>query len=599
MATPTSGFQYWNQQAFRLIQVKLSTIFYRFTIPTLVFLFAIGVLGIFSYTKYQQTQLIESVLVQEQRLYQEIAASKTPHGFNQYRLNLLTKSILAGNEEHLHQTFIVLAASLGFYLLIAIFIIRKLKNNSQLMGSFITQLQGMNGELQTEITTRDKMAYQLVTLNDELKFQALHDALTKLPNRRLFDDRLQSSIQSAKRKKSVFAVMLADLDGFKLINDTLGHDVGDDLLKEVALRFANAIREMDTGARLGGDEFAFILTELKSPTEASIVADRVIKALNKTITVKNHQLNINVSIGITTYPFDSDSGLILLKNADVAMYNSKNLSVGGFQFFREDMNIASKRELLLRNDFVEALQHDALHLFYQPIIDKKAHGIVHFEALLRWKHPQLGDISPLEILRLSEHLGLHLSLSEWILQQACQQLNAWRSENFIVQSLCINVTPLQLEQADYLERLKSILATHQIDANTLILEITESSLIKNTTTMTQVFNHLTDMGIKIAIDDFGTGYSSLNYLRHLPIQILKIDQSFVAALSTVPHDRNTEVTRAIIDLAKLLQLDIIAEGVETQQQADILEQLGCHKMQGYLYSRPLAAEDCLHLVVHH
>lgn len=598
MTTPSlSRFRGWNQKILPLLQRKLSGVFYHFTVPTLVFLFAIGVMGIFSYTKYQQTQLIESVLQQEQRLYQEIAASKTPQGYNAQRLHLLTKNILADNSTYLRDTFFVLSISLGCYLLLAIFIIRKLKYSSQQLGSFINQLQGMNSELQNEISTRDKMAYQLVSLNDELKFQALHDALTKLPNRRLFEDRLQNVIISSRRKKTIFAVMLADLDGFKIINDTLGHDVGDELLQEVALRFSKTIREMDTVARLGGDEFAFILTELNHPSEASIVADRVIKALNETISVKNQPLNINVSIGITTYPFDSHSGQELLKNADVAMYNSKALRYGGFQFFREDMNIVSKRELLLRNDFVEALNNQGLHLFYQPIVDKKEHAIVHFEALLRWHHPELGDISPQETLHLAEHLGLHLKLGEWVVEKVCQQINIWKSQNFIVSSICVNVTSLQLEQSHYLAQLKSTLQKYAIPANTLILEITESNLIKNTDAMIKTFNDLNAIGIRIAIDDFGTGYSSLNYLRQLPIQILKIDQSFVSALNPFIDDRNNGVTRSIIELAHRLHLDIIAEGVETEQQQQLLEKLGCHKMQGYLFSKAIAPENCVHLII--
>lgn len=588
MTTPT-------QTSPKTFSHYLSLLFFHFTVPTLLVLFAIGAFGVFSYTKYQQKQLILSVVTQQDQMYQRFSENPQVHAVDSP--NRLASDLIVENQRYFNETFLVLIISLACYLLMIIFIIRKLKSNASLLNSFILQLQGMNNELQNEINTRDQMAYQLATLNDDLKFQALHDTLTKLPNRRLFEDRLQSAITASKRHKLTFAVMLGDLDGFKLINDTLGHDVGDELLKEVAQRFNLTVREMDTVARLGGDEFAFIISNLNKPEEASLVADRLIRSLNKPIIVKNHQLNISTSLGITIYPTDSDNGQSLLKNADMAMYNSKNQGYGSFQFFREDMNTTSKRELLLRTDFVKALNQSQLSLHYQPIVDRQLHAISHFEALLRWQHPQLGTISPAEILRLADHLGVHLLLGEWIIEEVCRQLVEWKKQDFTVPQVCINVSAFQLEQNHFISKLQHTLQEYHIEPKQIILEITESGLIKNMPVMVKTFRELNALGFQIAIDDFGTGYSSLNYLRQLPVQILKIDQSFVAALNEDNQDSNNGIVRAIIALTQFLHLEVIAEGVETKQQMQSLQAMGCYKMQGYLFSKALPASDCLHLAV--
>jgi diguanylate cyclase (GGDEF)-like protein len=334
---------------------KISLLFYRFTVPTLLFLFVMGIALIAAYINHQQSQLINSFAEQEEALYQTIIDNQLSHTSSQQVRSILTKNIFNQTQDGLQQTFIILAGSLGFYLLITIFIIRKLKANSEQLNSFVHQLKGMNNELHSEISKRDEMANQLEDLNGELKYQSLHDTLTKLPNRRLFEDRLNSTIIMSKRNKLIFAVMFLDLDGFKLINDTLGHDMGDELLKETALIFAKAVRGMDTVARLGGDEFAFILTDLDKPESAAYVAERVIKALETPIVIKSQQLNINTSIGITVYPNDGNSGQVLLKNADIAMYHAKNLGRGNFQFYREEMNMLGKRDLLLRNSLHNAL----------------------------------------------------------------------------------------------------------------------------------------------------------------------------------------------------------------------------------------------------
>lgn len=581
-----------------VLQQGVSLLFFRYTVPTLLILFAIGFLSIISFTKYQQKHLIQTIVERQEKYYADNAQQHS-HQTNTAPINSnrLTAQLVIENQHYLNETLRVLAGSLVGFFLITILIIRKLKGNSTLLNSFILQLQGMNDELQKEITTRDQMAYQLATLNDDLKFQALHDTLTQLPNRRLFEDRLQSTIRSSKRMNRTFAVMLADLDGFKLINDTLGHDIGDLLLQEVAARFNQTIRDMDTVARLGGDEFAFILSHLTRPEEAALVAERLIKAVSQTIFVKHHQLNISVSIGITAYPFDSNDGLTLLKNADVAMYNSKNQAYSSFQFFREDMNNASKRELLLRHDFIEALNQSKLQLYYQPIIDMDAHSIAHFEALLRWQHPQLGSIPPFEILRLADHLGLHLQLGQWIIQEACRQLAQWQTEDFHVPHICINVTSQQFEQSNFIEQLKQTATQQGVQLQQLVLEVTEANLVKNIPLIAQVFADLQALGVRIAIDDFGTGYSSLNYLRQLPVQIIKIDQSFVSALSDNENDSNNGIVHAILALAHFLNLEAIAEGVETATQCRLLKKMGCHKMQGFLFSKALTADDCLHLVI--
>lgn len=570
-------------------------LFYRFTIPSLLLMFFLGLSGIFLYTNYQQSELIKTFTSQEEQLYQAIASSAAVKGSAQQARKLLTEVIFNETENNLRHNFMVLTGSLSIFLLIIIFIIHKLKNNSAQLEVFVNRLQAMNGELQNEMKKRDEMARRLEELNNEFKYQSLHDALTKLPNRRLFEDRLHTAIQISRRKKQKFAVLFLDLDGFKVINDTLGHDVGDELLKAVSCFFVSAVRSMDTVARLGGDEFAFILADIDKPESALFVAERILSTVKSPVEVKGHSLRVNASIGMTIYPDDSDSGQMLLKNADIAMYSAKNAGRGNIQFYREELNLASKRELLLRNALGAALQNNELKLHYQPVVDIRQHAIVYFEALLRWNHPQLGYISPLEILSLAAQLGLYSKLEEWVIQTVLHQLELWKKENFTVPRVCINISPRQLESKDYIERFKNIINSYSFGAESLILEITEATPVNNTVQVKNTLDQLIELGVKIAIDDFGTSYSSMNYLRWLPIHILKIDRLFVQELDNAQS--NVSITKAIINLANDMGLEIIAEGVETKDQLRALESLGCFLMQGYLFSKPVAAEECLHIAI--
>jgi len=575
-------------------QNKLIALFYRFPIPALLLLFVLGVAGIFTYANYQQSQLIKIFSTQEEQLYQNFAQnSLNLPGHHAHEL--LTASIFNATEASLLHTLLILTCSLGIYLLIIIFVIRKLKNNSIQLQDFVKRLQGMNLELQTEMQKRDQMAHQLETLNTEFKYQSLHDALTKLANRRLFEDRLNNVIQASKRNKLKFAVMFLDLDHFKIINDSLGHDIGDELLKVVSAYFVSHVRAMDTVARLGGDEFAFILTEIDKPESALVVADRILNSLATPIKIKNHSLQVGASIGITIYPNDSDSEQMLLKNADIAMYSAKNSGRGNIQFYREEMNVSSRRELTLRNSFASALQNSELQMFYQPIVDIKQHAIVYFEALIRWNHPQLGYIPPLEIIELATRLGLYNKLENWIIYTVCTQIENWKKVDFNVPRVCINISPKQLESAQYAAQLEEFLAKNNFNASSLILEITESLPINNMEQAKETLNKLIKLGIKIASDDFGTSYSSLNYLRTLPFHIIKIDRSFTQELANSSNER--QITQAIINLAKNLNLEVIAEGVETKEQLNTLTSLGCSLIQGYLFSQPIPAENCLHIAI--
>jgi diguanylate cyclase (GGDEF)-like protein len=577
-------------------QGKFSKFFYRFTVPSLLLVFALGVLLIFGFMNYQQNNLIHEFTAQEEALHSEIANSETSRGMlNSSTRLLFTQNIFNKTREGLQDTFLVLVGSLSLYLGVMIFVSRKLKQNAKQLETFVSQLQGMNEELQLEINKRDEMAQKLEELNTELKYLSLHDTLTKLPNRRLFEDRLVSTIEASKRNKRIFAVMFLDLDGFKLINDTVGHDYGDELLKAVARLFSGLLRSTDTVARFGGDEFAIILADLDKPESAAYAAERIIKLIREPVIVKEQSLKVNVSIGITLYPNDSDSAQILLKNADVAMYQAKSLGPGNFQFYREDMNMESRRNLLLRNSLPGALENGLLEMYYQPIVDVNQHAIIHFEALLRWNHPQLGFISPLEILETASNLHLLIPLEEWIFEKVCTQIQTWETAGMTVPPVCVNVSPFHIDSVKYVQKLKESAITKQVKMDSIILEVTESMLIKNFDATIKTFHELNDLGIKIAIDDFGTGYSSLNYIRLLPIQIIKIDQSFIKGLQESASD--VAIVRAVMALAKALSLEVIAEGVETQAQKEILQSLGCNKMQGYYFGKPAPAESCLNISI--
>lgn len=427
-------------------------------------------------------------------------------------------------------------------------------------------------------------------LEDMLAYQATHDILTGLPNRGLLYDRLQLAIVNAKRSKTFFAVIFFDLDRFKFINDTLGHNAGDTFLKDISKRLLSCIRENDTLSRLGGDEFVIVISELKKVNDVIPIVNKCLEALMKPIIYKENEFRMSSSVGVSLYPQDGQDIQTLLKNADMAMYRAKETSPGGFKFYTNDLNVRASEHLLLESNLRKALQQNEFELYYQPLINLEESTIIGVEALLRWNHPKLGFIPPLTFIPIAEEIGLISPIGEWVLNEACKQYKIWQDEGLSSFTLAINLSPQQLMQHDIVELIESILKKNDINPKFLELEFTESCLMNEVTSITNKIIALKKLGISLAIDDFGTGYSSLSYLRMFPINKIKIDKSFIHYISPNPDD--TSIIIAIIAIAKSLKLRVLAEGVETEEQLNFLRDNHCQEAQGYYFSRPLTAKKC-------
>ena len=428
---------------------------------------------------------------------------------------------------------------------------------------------------------------QKLTQN-KLNILAHYDLLTNLPNRALFQDTLTKKLSKAKRNKSKLALMFIDLDNFKMINDTLGHDYGDLLLIEVAKRLTGILREEDLVARLGGDEFTVILDDIKDNAYPSIVAQKIIDSLSQPVKLKDEVGYIGASVGIAIFPDDATEKEDLIKNADMAMYSAKTGGKNIYRYFTEDMNADAKERLELSNDLRNAIQNNQLKLFYQPIIDTDTNTLHACEALVRWEHPKYGVITPGNFIKLAEEGGFMAQIGRWIIQNACTQLKTMEKLGLSVK-VAVNISSKQLTQNHLEHTLKTIIKETGVNAKHLELEVTESFLMENLKQVEIALGNLKKLGINTAIDDFGTGYSSLSRLKKLPISKLKIDKSFI---DDIPHDQDDmQIASTIITLAKGLGLEVVAEGVETKEQVDFLKERGCHLMQGYYFSEAIAEAD--------
>ena len=452
-------------------------------------------------------------------------------------------------------------------------------------------------------STRDlefmKMATRLAavaiehrTLTDQLSHQAQHDALTGLPNRLLFQDRLNQALAQAERKKLQVAVLYMDLDRFKNINDMLGHSSGDALLCQAAGRLQACIRKTDTLSRLGGDEFTVVLSELNDAQHAMRVATKLIEAMRAPFHVDQHELFVTISLGISIYPDDGIESETLIANADAAMYRAKETGRDHFQWFSAEMNALAKERMSMDGQLRHALRLGQLSLHYQPHCGAQGE-IQGFEALMRWQHPTLGMVSPAQFIPLAEASGLIVQLGEWALRTACAQMVAWREAGHPDLRIAVNVSAVQFKRADWVETVRRALHDTQLPPEALELEITESLLLHSVSETSANLYELRDLGVGIAIDDFGTGYSCLAYLHKLPVTTLKIDQAFVReiGLQSLPGQEEAPIIRTIIALARNLGMAVVAEGVETIAQRDLLLSLGCDSLQGYLLHRPMPVEQ--------
>ncbi|CAH0224713.1 membrane protein [bacteria symbiont BFo1 of Frankliniella occidentalis] len=432
------------------------------------------------------------------------------------------------------------------------------------------------------------LASSLAEANRELAQLALHDNLTRLPNRILLEDRLDQAINKASRENSKFALMFMDLDGFKAVNDAFGHHIGDSLLIAVTERMKEIVQGHHTLARLGGDEFV-LLIEIEDPNDAATVADALVKAVERPFDISRYELVVSLSIGIAVFPGDGIDERELMFNADAAMYHTKNNGRNGHSFFQPSMNTIAQNQLQLINDLWLAKDNNELRLFYQPKFCAPRGPIIGFEALLRWQHPRRGLLAPDVFLPLAEKTGLIVTMGNWVIDEACRQLREWHLQGNTDWSVAVNLSALQFEQAGLVETVVNALETHRIPPELLTLEVTETTAMRDPDESVRILTELTELGVKASIDDFGTGYSSLLYLKRLPASELKIDRAFVNELQAQTEDAT--IVTAIVALAQTLNLKVVAEGVETAEQQQFLTGLGCNTLQGYLLGRPVPPDQ--------
>ena len=425
---------------------------------------------------------------------------------------------------------------------------------------------------------------------ETIRHLAYFDALTRLPNRTLFNDRLAQALAHARRRGARgLAVMFLDLDRFKTINDTLGHGAGDELLRTLASRLTGALREEDTVARLSGDEFMFVLPDVDDVEAAARVARKILEEVAVPFRIHGHELHVTASIGITMVPTDGTDAETLIRNADTAVHRAKKQGGNTYQLYAPAMNAIAFKRLLLENSLRHAVDREELELHYQPLVSLKDGTIVGSEALIRWNHPELGLVSPLEFIPLAEETGLIVPLTQWVLRTSCAQMRSWREAGLPIETVSVNISAERFNTSDLPAAVAEALSATGLDGRHLCLELTESVMMENAEESIATLDELKKLGVKISIDDFGTGYSSLSYLKRLPIDTLKIDQSFVRNMPVDADD--AAIAMLIISMAHNLQLSVVAEGVETEEQMSTLRSQRCDVMQGYLVSRPLPATD--------
>jgi diguanylate cyclase (GGDEF)-like protein/PAS domain S-box-containing protein len=468
-----------------------------------------------------------------------------------------------------------------------IFINRKKDGSVYYEEKTISPLHDDNGDICNFVSVGKDITERMQT-QERLHFLAHHDLLTELPNRAMLIERLNHAINHTQVRNDSLAVMFLDLDRFKVINDTLGHDVGDQLIKKVADRLRPCVRNTDTVARIGGDEFVILLEDIQDISNISSIANNVLETLAQPFLLEGRELFVTCSIGIGIYPQDGQDSNTLLKNADTAMYRAKDQGRNNVQLYSADMSSRTLEQLTLETDLRHALERKQFMLLYQPLVDLNNGMIVGFETLIRWQHPELGMISPVDFIPILEETGLIIPVGEWVLRTACEQNRQWQMEGLPALPVAVNLSARQFSDANLAGQISTILSQTRLDPASLHLEITESVIMNNASSTYRVLDELNRLGVHLAVDDFGTGYSSLSYLKRFPIHILKIDRSFVRDITTDPDDAS--IVSTVITLAHSLKLKVVAEGVETEEQALFLRNKSCDIAQGYLYSKPISAE---------
>jgi diguanylate cyclase (GGDEF)-like protein len=436
---------------------------------------------------------------------------------------------------------------------------------------------------------RVKSVVSTVVAERKVELLAYRDTLTNLPNRLLFADRLEHSINRSARHRESLALLLVDMDDFKLVNDSFGHDAGDKLIKAVGDLLSRSLRRADTVARLGGDEFAVIVENIDGADDAISIADNLSTVLEHNVRLDDQDTFTGASIGIAIYPEDGEDARTLLKNADTALFRAKENGRHCFQFYKPEMSVTAMERLELENSLRKALDEDQFVVFYQPTIDIHKNEIVGVEALLRWDHPEKGIIKPIDFVPIAEDCGLIVPIGEKLIRIAAKQLKAWKEEGLENQNISINIAPRQFRDMDVLALFKEVIHENQLDPSSFTIEITEGALIDNIGEVEKVLNTLHGMGMTIALDDFGTGFASLAYLKDFPVDIVKIDRLFIQG--TPDNREDTAIVEAIAGLTRGLRLRLLAEGIENDRQLQMLKGLGCQLAQGYYWSKALPADQ--------
>jgi len=457
----------------------------------------------------------------------------------------------------------------------------------------ITPLKNERGVVEHFISTGKDITEQMQT-RERLHHLSQHDLLTGLPNRLLFNDRLEQAIPRARRSGNILAVLLVDMDRFKNINETLGFDCGDHMLQAVGDRLLSSTRDGDTVARLGDDEFAILLEDVQQIDDIPRIIEKIIGSLSQAYYIDDHELFITSSIGVSIFPGDGEQPELLVQNADVAIHHAKESGSNTYRFYESEMNAQSLYRLNLESSLRKALEREEFFLLYQPQINLNTHQIIGFEALLRWAHPELGIVSPIEFIPLLEETGMIEQVGRWVLRKACQTCVLLHKQGFENVSMAVNLSPIQFEDENIASVIKNILDETGLSPNYLELELTESTIMRNAEEATTTLSKLSSMGVAIAIDDFGTGYSSLSYLQKFPINTLKIDRSFVNDIAT--NDGDANIVSAIISMAHSLGLTVVAEGVEDAEQLMLLQSKQCEYVQGFFFSKPINLKDAEELL---
>ncbi len=514
--------------------------------------------------------------------------------------------IRADLREELRQRAITTIASAMLLILGALFVFRVTRRwqaviveRNQQLNQKTEELEELNNQLDRKVNERTQELTESVRQHqlaaERAEFLTYYDSLTTLPNRSMFSKLLNQAIGLARRDGKQLAVLFVDLDGFKTINDSLGHEAGDLLLQEVGKRLQGCLRESDAVARLGGDEFVVLLPTLHDTTDVEIVAHKILAAASKSFAALGQEFHVTASVGVSTYPKDGDNEQSLMKNADLAMYQAKEGGKNNFRFYSAQMNTHSFERLALESSLRRALDRNEFQLHYQPKIDARNNGIAGIEALLRWQHPELGMVAPAKFIPIAEETGLIVSIGKWVLKTACAQNVAWQQRGLPHLHMAVNLSRRQFSDENLLRDITSILAETCMSPGLLELEITESTLMHDIDKAMRTLKAFRDMGIRLAIDNFGTGYSSLSHLRQFPVDTIKIDGSFFRDL---PHQaENRGIAEAIIAMGRTLSLTVIAEGVETKAQVDFLRERKCDEFQGFYFSKPVTAGKFAEMLV--